>query len=368
MQIQQINKQIRENSIKNLKNKMERKKNKKPLSAYAASWANEDRLYDCVGYTIFIVLPTSGCEWATKSGGCTMCSYIADSPLIDISDEDLIDIFDMQWNKQLEKTDIASHENIAVKLFVSGSFLNTNEIPQKVQEYIFNKFNEYDNLKEVIVESKPEYINKDSLIRLASLIPNKIFEIGIGLETSNEDTRLNKINKGITNKSFESCVKTIKDITEFDIRAKAYLLVKPILISEKEAIQESIASAEYAKKVGVRRLAYCPSTVHAGTLMDSLWKKGSYNPPWIWSTVKIIKEVRRNVDIPMIMDTAGFGTRRGPYNCKKCNSKLKSLIIESNLKQEIPKELEEFTCECKDRWLADLEFGDVLNTTTNPKI
>lgn len=69
----------------------------------------------------------------------------------------------------------------------------------------------------------------------------------------------------------------------------------------------------------------------------------------------------------MIMDTAGFGTRRGPFNCKKCNAKLKSLIIKSNLEQEIPQELEEFSCECKNKWYADLEFSKILNTTTNPK-
>ena len=33
----------------------------------------------------------------------------------------------------------------------------------------------------------------------------------------------------------------------------------------------------------------------------------------------------------------------------------------------VTKELEEFTCACKDKWEADLEFSDVLNTTTNPK-
>ena len=367
MQVQKINKEIRENSIRNLKKKMEKKKNKKPIDAYAASWAGEDRLYDSVGYTIFMVLPTSGCQWATQSGGCTMCSYIADSPLCEISEDDLIRIFDKEWTRQLDKVDIESFDDVAVKLFVSGSFLNENEIPQKVQDYIFNKFNKYPNLKEVIVESKPEFIDRNSLIRLASIIPDKIFEIGIGLETSNEDTRQNKINKGITNMAFEDCVRLINSIDEYDIRAKAYLLVKPILISEREAIEESIESARYAKEVGVSRIAYCPATVHAGTLMDWLWKKGSYNPPWIWSTVKILKQVRRNVDIPMIMDTAGFGTRRGPYNCKKCNSKLKSLIIESNLTQKIPDELEEFTCECKDKWLADIEFSEVLNTTTNPK-
>ena len=104
-------------------------------------------------------------------------------------------------------------------MFVSGSFLNKNEVDVKVQEHIFNVFSKYDNIKEVIVESKPEYIDEDSLKWLASIIPDKIFEIGIGLETSNEDTRLNKINKGITNKSFERAVDTINSIDEYDIRA-----------------------------------------------------------------------------------------------------------------------------------------------------
>ncbi len=367
MKVQEINREIRSHSIENIKYKNAKKKNKKPLEAYAACWANNDRLYDSVGFTIFIVLPTIGCEWATKSGGCTMCSYIADSPLCEITNDKLIEIFDNTWNKQLEKTDISQHENVAVKLFVSGSFLNPFELDPFVQEHIFKVFSKYDNIKEVIVESKPEYIKEDSIKKLASIIPDKIFEIGIGLETLNEDTRLNKINKGITNESFEKSVKIINSIQEYDIRAKAYLLIKPILLSEVDAIKESIDSAIYAESVGVKRLSYTPATVHGGTFMDYLWKKGSYTPPWIWSCIEILKQARNSVDIPVLLDTAGFGTRRGPFNCKKCNNKLKNLIIESNLEQEFTKELENFDCDCKNRWIADLEFSEVLNTPTNPK-
>ncbi len=62
------------------------------------------------------------------------------------------------------------------------------------------------------------------------------------------------------------------------------------------------------------------------------------------------------------MDTAGFGSRRGPYNCKKCNSQLKDMIIESNLDQSIPEDLE---CECKDKWKSEIEFSDITRSTTN---
>jgi Predicted Fe-S oxidoreductase len=96
--------------------------------------------------------------------------------------------------------------------------------------------------------------------------------------------------------------------------------------------------------------------------MELLWRGGSYQPPWIWSIMEIIKHVRRSVDIPVIMDTAGFGSRRGPYNCKKCNSRLKDMIIQSNLDQSIPEDLE---CECKDKWRSEIEFSDLTRSTTN---
>jgi len=95
--------------------------------------------------------------------------------------------------------------------------------------------------------------------------------------------------------------------------------------------------------------------------MEVLWRRGSYQPPWIWSILEIIKRVRSSIKIPVIMDTSGFGTRRGPFNCKKCNKKLKNLIIESNLDQSIP---DEFDCECKVKWEADVEYSDLSRSNT----
>ncbi len=96
--------------------------------------------------------------------------------------------------------------------------------------------------------------------------------------------------------------------------------------------------------------------------MELLWRGGSYQPPWIWSVIEIIKRVRSSVEIPVIMDTAGFGSRRGPYNCKKCNSRMKDMIIESNIEQSIPEDLD---CECKVKWQVEIEFSDVSRSTTN---
>jgi archaeosine synthase beta-subunit len=350
MEIQEVMKEIREEALE----KME----KKSPQELAASWSGEDILYSGRGNAIFVVLPTPGCAWAVSgSGGCTMCSYIADSPLEKVDPKLLVDIF----KKSMERHDTI--EKTAVKIFVSGSFLNPDEIPKKSRDEILNFLKNEKNVEEVVVESRPEFITEEVLKECCEALGDKIFEIGIGLETSNDCTREEKINKGFSKEDFEKAVETIKTSKlTCDVRAKAYLFVKPILTSEKDAIEEAVESALYAESVGASRISFCPATIHKDTMMELLWRGGSYQPPWIWSVMEIIRRVRGSLEIPIIMDTAGFGSRRGPYNCKKCNSRLKSAIIESNLEQSIP---EDFECECKNNWKAEVKFGDKTRSTTN---
>lgn len=350
MEIQDLMSNIRENAIKRM--------DKKSPAELSASWSSEDLLYSGVGNAIFIILPTPGCAHAlSESGGCTMCSYIADSPLEKVSSSELIEIFE----NLMERREI--RPKTVVKIFVSGSFLNEAELPKEARDEILKRLNKEENIEEVVVESRPEFVTKDVLKECCSLLPDKIFEVSIGLESSSDYIKKYKINKGFLNEDFERAINVINSLkSNYKVTSKAYLFVKPILTSEKEAIEDAIASAKYAEKVGVDRISFCPATIHKGTLMELLWRRGSYQPPWIWSILEIIKRVRTEVKIPVIMDTSGFGTRRGPFNCKKCNKKFKSLIIESNLTQTIP---EEFDCECKGRWVGDIEFSDVTRSNIN---
>ncbi len=352
MEIQDLMHDIRKNAIKRM--------DKKSPAELSASWSSEDLLYSGIGNAIFIILPTPGCAHAlSESGGCTMCSYIADSPLEKVSSSELITIF----KNLMERREI--QPKTVVKIFVSGSFLNEEELPKEARDEILKILNNEENIEEVVVESRPEYVTDEVIQECCSLLPDKIFEVSIGLESSSDYIKKYKINKGFLNEDFERAINVIKSLkSDYKITSKAYLFVKPILTSEKEAIEDAVASAKYAEEVGVDRISFCPATIHKGTLMELLWRRGSYQPPWIWSTLEIIKRVRSSVKIPVIMDTSGFGTRRGPFNCKKCNKKFKNLIIESNLNQTIP---EEFECECKDKWMGDIEFSNITRSTTNLK-
>ncbi len=343
MEIQDLTSEIRKNALE--------KMDKKSAVQLSATWSSEDLLYSGVGNAIFIILPTPGCAHAlSESGGCSMCSYIADSPLEKVSSDELIDIFkDLMGRHDIKP-------KTAVKIFVSGSFLNEDELPSDARNEILKRLNQEDNVEEVVVESRPQYVKKDVVEECLKLLPDKIFEVSIGLESSSDYIKQYKINKGFLNHDYERALDVIKELkSNYKITSKAYLFVKPILTSEKDAIEDAVASAQYAEKQGVDRISFCPATIHKGTLMEVLWRRGSYKPPWIWSTLEIIRKVRSSVKIPVIMDTSGFGTRRGPFNCKKCNKKLIKMIMETNLSQMIP---EDFECECKNRWIAEVKLGD----------
>ena len=237
---------------------------------------------------------------------------------------------------------------------------------QNQSSRILKTLMELGNVTEIIVESRPEYVKEEYIDEIFEIIGDTLFEISIGLETSNDYTRLKKINKGFTCKDFENAIKTIQNLKEnkgYNLKSKAYIFVKPILISESQAIKEAIETARYCEKIGVNRLSICPATIHGGTLIERLWRKGAYQPPWIWSCVEIINTIRDEVKLPSLLDTSGFGSRRGPYNCKKCNKDLKHMIITNNLTQTKI----DYDCECKNEWIADVENSEMNFSTAKIK-
>ena len=291
-----------------------------------------------------------------------MCSYVSDCTLEPIDTQTILRIF----NEHLQRHPIAEEDKISVKLFASGSFLNPYELPKDARDEILKTLVDLGNVKEIIVESRPEYVKEDVLDEIFEIIGDTLFEVSIGLETSNDYTRLNKINKGFTKEDFANAVRLMQNLSKskgYNLKSKAYIFVKPILISEAQAIDESIETARYCDSIGVNRLSFCPATIHGGTVIERLWRQGAYQPPWIWSCIEIINTVRDEIDIPALLDTSGFGSRRGPYNCKKCNKDLKHMIIANNLTQSKI----EYECECKNEWLAEIENSDMNSSTVEIK-
>lgn len=304
----------------------------------ATFWKEKDFLGKAVNAGV-VILPTLGCRWG-RSSGCTMCGYVYDS--YSSSQEEILRQF---------KAALKNLEGIEyLKIFNSGSFFDSAEITQDTARKIFSEINARREIVQVQVESRPEFITENALAAKDEL--NAALEVGIGLETTSDYIRENCINKNFNLEDYKRALKICKSL---EAKVKAYLLVKPLFLSEKEAIGDAIASAVEAYRLGVDRISFNPVNIQKATLVEYLWKKGEYNPPWLWSVVEILESTKKKVKVPVLSHPTAAGKRRGAHNCGECDSKVYSGIINFSATQR-SEYLKNLSCECMEKWRAQVEL------------
>jgi hypothetical protein len=320
---------------------------KKPVSCWSEKDISNKKIVDA----FVIIFRTRGCSWALNSG-CSMCGYFNDSIWTKISDEDIL--------KQFE-TAMEKYENQKfVKIFNSGSFLDDKEISPKIRKKILNKLSETSD--KISIESRPEFITSKKLSEIKKIIGSKQFEIGIGLETADDSIRKNCINKGFNYKDYKKAAELVK---KHGFSLKTYLLIKPPFMTEKEAIDDAIQSVNKIKDF-TDIISFNPCNVQRNTVVEYLWKRREYRPPWLFSIVEILKESNKITDKVLLKcDISGGGNIRGAHNCKKCDNIFLKAISKFSLSQDV-KVLNNLDCECKEKWLdqldiEDLGFGSFVN-------
>jgi radical SAM enzyme (TIGR01210 family) len=245
-----------------------------------------------------------------------------------------------------------SAEDQVVKIYTSGSFLDPLEMPKEARKEILEDLQSR-GIKKLVIESRPEYISPVRVEECLSVIRT---EFAIGLETCNDLIRQNIIQKGFTFQDFVDAAKIVHDLGG---RVKAYLLLKPPFLSEGAAIRDAISSAKAAgHHADILSLNLC--NIQRGTLVERLWRRGEYRPPWLWSAVEVLK----NVTFPIICDPVGAGSRRGPHNCGECDAAIAKAIRSHDLTQDLAI-FNDLDCKCKTAWqivvaLEEQTFGTPL--------
>lgn len=313
-------------------------------------WSEKDVLNGKIVDAYVIIFRTRGCTWTLKSG-CTMCGYFNDSAFENVTDTDMLTQFDRAMQRY-------SGEKI-VKIFTSGSFLDDKEITPKVREKILNNLAE--KTDKISVESRPEYVKDEKLSRVHDIVKSKTFEVGIGLETSNDFLREHSINKGFTFNDYKKAANLLK---KHKFKLKTYVLVKPPFITEKQAIEDCINTVKDVKPY-TDVISLNPTNVQRHTVVDYLWKRDQYRPPWLWSIVEILKQSKTKSDAFVKCDIAGGGSRRGAHNCPTCDHNILDSISKFSLNQDV-KVFEDIDCICKQNWLDQLDmenltFGSIVD-------
>ena len=326
-----------EEKIKSLRKYPKMKHNPKQ---YVSCWSEKDVIDNEIVDAFVIILRTKGCVWALKSG-CSMCGYINDAMMENVSDEDLF----FQFSEAMKKF----NDQKIVKIFTSGSFLDKTEVSEVMQEKICETLGK--KTEKVIVESRPEFVNEEKLKKLKKLCT---LEIAVGLESANDRVLEYSINKGFRLKDYMGAAEIIKDICSL----KTYILLKPPFLTEKEGIKDAINTVKIAGKYS-STISLNPVNIQKNTFVEFLWKRNEYRTPWLWSVAEVLKESKKLTDAHLMCSPTGGGTRRGAHNCPRCDKKILGAIQDFSLTQNLSV-FDNLYCDCKEEWLDLLEIEQFM--------
>lgn len=311
-------------------------------------WIDKDRTPDGIGNSLTIVFNTDGCRWA-RAGGCTMCGYVGESRKGSVTGDALLEQLEKAIEHEQEKN--MNCEN--AKLYTSGTFFDRREIPEETRHKILDILSD----KRVIVESLPDFIDKeiieDSVSRVRSL------DVAIGLETADDYIRKECVNKYF---EFEDFVDATKEAKKGGAGVKTYLLMKPPFLTEKEALEDAVYSIKKSSKYS-HTVSINPCNVQKYTLVEELYKKSGYRPPWLWSVQKALKRTK-DVSSIVMSDPVGFGSDRGPHNCGECDEDIYEAIKSYSLTGDTSY-LNQIECSCKQKWKKVIEKEKSWNIPLN---
>lgn len=350
--LERIQELIRHTTLDARGKSIAKRKSKDP-NRPSAAWIAPSRIGGELGISLSIVLSTIGCAHArSDEGGCTMCSYLLDGTRKNPSPEELVNQFRHALTK-LQKNSAP----ISVKIYTSGSFLDPEEIPIEARDMILHDIAADDRVKEVVLESRPEYVLEPAMSSIKEILGERTIELGMGLESSSDLVRIVCINKNFNLESFTLAVKKAK---KFRIGTRAYVLLKPPFMTERDALTDSQRTMSDAIKAGVSTLSFNPVNVQSHTLVEFLWKRNRYRPPWLWSVLEVLKHAKKGSrgKINVVCDPVAAGKQRGAHNCGQCDADIIAAIRKFSLDQDLH-HFEKLMCDCEHLWLHTLEHEDV---------
>ena len=297
-----------------------------------------------------LILRTRGCYWADLKG-CTMCGYARDTLGRSATEEELAE--------QVDRALLEYRGEPYVKIFTSGSFFDEREVPLPSRARIASAFQ--GKARRLLVETLPEFVDETNVKALKEALGGEI-EVSLGLESAQEEVLRRAVNKNSPPSAYFEAAARVRGGGG---SPKAYLLLKPPYLTEREAIEDTVLSVRVASE-HFDTLSINPVHLQGGTVVEHLFRRGLYRPPWIWSLVETLvrgaaerKKGTRLVSFP----TSG-GNRRGVHNCLSCDRAILSAIEEASLSQDFGPLERLAKCPCQERWKLEQSLEPLAPETT----
>jgi archaeosine synthase beta-subunit len=304
---------------------------------YVNQWVESEALGEERVRAFVLILKTRGCYWADLKG-CSMCGYAKDTLGRSATPEELSE----QLARALERYGGEPY----VKVYTSGSFLDDREVDPASRRAIVGAF--AGRARRFLFETLPEFATAEALTPLREAFPGEL-EVALGLETTDPVVLGRYVHKSAGPEEYLAAGDRVRSL---GLRAKAYLLLKPPYLTESEAIDDVVRSIGEAAP-HFDALSVNPVHIQNGTVVEWLYHRRQYRPPWLWSVVAALAEgaPRRGSTRLVSFPTAG-GLARGPHNCGRCDARVLAAIEEASLSQEFSGLAALEPCACREPWEA----------------
>ena len=305
------------------------------------------------GFRLMVILTAPGCAYARTSGGCTNCGFPqtfgTGKP---VSAEDYV----AQIKAALARIPADIQAPVEVDLYNSGSYFNPEEVPELAQLAMLALAAARHEVASLLVETRPEYVTTARLERALSVCRGKPLEVGIGLESANPEILSRRIHKGYTWEQFAAAARLV---TAGGAGLVAYVLLKPINTGEREAIEDSVATAHKVFALGYElkcptRVALEPCFVAPQTPLYHAFEQGRYRPPWLWSVAEVVSRIAPLGRVLVGLSDEGMNPLQAPHNCEHCTGRFRLALAAFNQTQDAAG-LSAISCECHKRWLTEAE-------------
>jgi hypothetical protein len=304
---------------------------------YVSAWSEDERIGSRRVRAFVVILRTAGCRWYRESG-CTMCGYASEAVSADAD----------QIIRQFERAMHRYDGEEMIKIYTSGSFLDPEEVPVRARTEILRMASAAGH---VLIETRPEFVVH--LSDAIDLVPS--IEVAIGLETADDAIRQTCVNKGF---SFDQYVRAAEACRSLGASVRTYLLLKPPFLTERMAVNDVVESMRRAAPF-TDTFSINPVNVQRNTLVEELFRRHLYAPPWIWSLVEVLR-LSRDIECRVISHPSGGGTRRGVHNCGSCDAALLEGIRRFSVDPDL-RHLE-VDCECRRLWMAQMEYEGFIHS------
>lgn len=232
----------------------------------------------CGGF-VEIWFPSGGCHWDLK-GYCSMCNFGLP--------------YRVSPARMIEAVRLALDElsqDVPETIWVSSfNMLDEREVPDDVRRQILRAIGEMP-VKRVIIETHVDSIREDVVRECTALLPDRLFGVELGIESTNDFVRRCCINKDIPRTRI---TEVINQCHSAGASVLGNILVGAPFLTRAEAVEDACQSIIVADEMGVDEFVVFPVHVKPHTIVHWLFQHELYRPPTIWDLVDLLSMLNKS--------------------------------------------------------------------------